>query len=94
MPRQYFQKGTSGNPKGRPKNIRIEVREILEGKGCCPFSVLADLAMSCPSPKVRCEAASELARYIAPQLKSVEITGENKSPLSIIMNLRDMTSHK
>jgi hypothetical protein len=86
-----FKPGMSGNPKGRPagsKNEkRYEVRKILEEHGCDPFAELAKLAMNARSEKVRCEAAAELAQYIAPKLKSIEHRGDNFSPINHIINL-------
>lgn len=91
MAKHLFKPGESGNKNGRPagsKNKkRFEVAEILERCGCNPFEELAYLAMNAKSEKVRCEAASELAQYVAPKLKQIEHTGNADSPVQFIMNL-------
>src|SRR5580692_2662178 len=88
----HFKKGVSGNPGGVPKEGRYNVRNIIRDvriaykdgrieKGFNPFIKLAILAATAKSEKVQCEAASELASYLAPKLKSVEVTGEGARPL-------------
>jgi hypothetical protein len=94
LKRVGFKKGVSGNPLGRPKKEKLDVRSILKNilithrdgtvtRGFDPFTKLAILAATSRSEKVQCEAASELASYIAPKLKSVEVTGEAARPLMI-----------
>ncbi|MHB1222413.1 MAG: DUF5681 domain-containing protein [Gammaproteobacteria bacterium] len=83
----YFKKGQSGNPGGRPRGKSYDVAKILEEAGCNPFLVLAKLALESRSDKVKCEAASQLARYIAPQLKSIEHSTSEDSKLNITLNL-------
>lgn len=85
--------GESGNPAGRPKGSmnRIDVRERCEALGCDPFRVLAQIAngdheglmvsASAISLQSRLKAATELASYIAPKLKSIEVQtdGDNET---------------
>lgn len=65
----------------------FEVAEILDKAGCNPFKVLAEIALNAKSMKTRCEAASQLARYIAPQLKSVEHKGSVSAPFRFVLNM-------
>lgn len=88
-----FQPGQSGNPSGRTagsKNkAKFEVAQILKDLNCDPFKILADLATSARSEKVRCEAASELAGYVAPKLKSIEVTTDPDNPVLVNINLKN-----
>lgn len=87
--------GESGNPAGKPKGTvnRIDVRERCEALGCDPFRVLAQIAngdhegLMVPAAAIslqsRLKAATELASYMAPKLKSIEVqteeTGETRN---------------
>jgi hypothetical protein len=95
-----FQKGKSGNPAGRPKDthrIRFDVAEICKKNGCNPFEILAQIAAATidipPEQKkyltarIRMEAAAELAQYLAPKLKAVELSADADNPVQVTINL-------
>lgn len=96
-----FKKGQIANPAGRPigsgTKFRFNVSEILrdlkyidekgESKvGFNPFEQLAKLAIYSKSDKVKCEASSELASYVAPKLKHIEHASDAESPFTITLN--------
>jgi hypothetical protein len=95
MAEHLFKKGQSGNPAGRPKGSKNRViydssaiATILNTMGCNPFKELAKLAMKAKLESVRCNAASELAQYVAPKLKSVEISNSDDTSVSLTINTR------
>lgn len=95
---QDFKKGVSGNPGGRPKGARSKVRhdvgQTLKDQGCNPFIILAQIALGNVeynngrdiTARLRMESSSELAQYIAPKLKSIEITGDEANKISLNLN--------
>jgi hypothetical protein len=83
-----FKPGQSGNPEGRPKGSKnkntIEAIEILEKKGMNPLEVMADMAMDeNVSESVRARLLCELASYIYPKRKAVEISGPDDEALTV-----------
>lgn len=95
-----FKPGQSGNPGGKPKGtkskIRFDVAAILKEEGCNPFKILAQIALGNPEynrgqqlgAMVRKDAASELCAYVAPKLRSIEITGDEAlDRLQLIFNI-------
>lgn len=86
-----FKPGNCANPNGRPKGsktkLRYEVLAALQELNFDPFKKLVDLALNARSERVQCDAASELAQYIAPKLKAVEISADRDSPVQFTINI-------
>lgn len=96
MPRKLFVKGQSGNPGGVPKNpknpkkkARLKVQEILDMLDFKPFHEMVEMYRNpLTKPKYKVDLLIELAGYIAPKLKSVELTSDNENPFIINLNLQ------
>ncbi len=87
-----FKKGEGGNHGGMPhlrgkawKSIKVD--EILKARGCCPISILAEIAMNSEQEALRCKAAEALASYIAPKLKQIEHKGDAQNPFTFTINI-------
>ena len=84
-----FTKGTpkppnSGRKKGQPTRLQLEARIRLEELGCDPLEGMARLAMdSRNSAELRGKMFSDLARFIYPQRKAVELTGGGGGPVEL-----------
>jgi hypothetical protein len=78
----------SGNPSGRPKGSRnkltLEVIDRLEALGCDPIEGMARIAMDEKAElSLRAQMYKELAQYVAPKRKAVEVTGEDGDSLQM-----------
>lgn len=83
-----MEKGKTNNPNGRPPGVpdkrNLKVAERAEALGCDPIAFLCYVVMAdidklkdMPTLDHRISAAKELAGYIAPKLKSVEIKSDD-----------------
>ena len=73
-----FKKGQSGNPGGKKKGTKNKVKfDFLQT--CCdegfnPCLELIKIVRNTKSDHVRVTACSEIASYVAPKLKAIEIS--------------------
>jgi hypothetical protein len=88
-----FKPGNRANPSGRPKGtknkVRFDVSEILSNLKYCPFTHLYKIATDESwSKRERTQAACELAGYVAPKLKAIEINADElKEGFSMVFNV-------
>jgi len=82
-----FQPGKSGNPSGRPKGSKSAKTKLIESKleefDCDPIEGMVKIALDEKVPAaVRGKMFAELAGFVYPKRKAVEITGDlgNKTP--------------
>lgn len=79
-----------GRPKGSPRvggrvkgtpNLRTqELIDMVAASGQDPFAVMIDLLTN-EDLHLRFQAAKELAQYLRPKRKAIEVTGDDGEPL-------------
>ncbi|WP_424361407.1 hypothetical protein [Methylocystis parvus] len=79
----------SGRKVGTPNKRTRSIEEKLEVLGCDPIEAMARLAMDESEPSaLRFAALKELAQYVAPKRKSIEVQS-NESPPFVIISRQD-----
>lgn len=77
---------TGGRKTGTPNKRTQDVTALLDRLGCNPIVGMAQIAMDTSfAPELRGRMFAELAQYVAPKRKSVEIDGEEKE--RIVFNI-------
>ena len=80
-----------GRQKGTPNKRTMAVAERLEALGCDPIEGMAGIAMDENAELgLRAQMYKELAHYIAPKRKAIEVTGEGGGPVKTEMTVREL----
>lgn len=78
----------SGRKKGAPNKRTVELQAKLAALGCDPIAGMAKIAMGKKNtPELRGRMFAELAAYLFPKRKAVEISGEGVSPVNYTFNM-------
>lgn len=73
---------TGGRTAGTPNKKTAEAMERLEALGCDPLEGMAMLAMdSANAPELRGRMYAELAGYVYPKRKAVELAASVETPV-------------
>jgi hypothetical protein len=79
-----------GRQKGTPNKRTLAVADKLEKLGCDPIKGMATIAMDENQPmQLRASMYRELAQYIAPKRKAVEVTGDEGGPVKTELTFRE-----
>lgn len=81
----------SGRKKGTPNKKTQDLFEICEKAGLNVFEGMVEIAINCEDPEKRYPKLVELAKYLYPKRKELDIQGALE-PIEVI--LRDYTSKK
>jgi hypothetical protein len=74
----------AGRKKGVPNKATLDVQARLAALGCDPIEGMALIAMDAANPpELRGRMYSELAQYVAPKRKAVEMGGPNGRPVEV-----------
>ena len=77
-----------GRKTGTPNKRTLAVAEKLETLGCDPIEGMARIAMDENAELgLRAQMYRELAHYIAPKRKAMEVTGEDGGPVKTEMTV-------
>ena len=92
-----FRAGQSGNPRGRSKGSKNKqnqaVIDRLEELGCDPIEGMARIAMDDRAElSLRAQMFKELAQYVAPKRKAVEMKTE--AEISLVDLIRSIDERK
>jgi hypothetical protein len=83
MPRQ--KPVGSGRKTGTPNRRTKTIEDKLAALGCDPIEAMARLAMDDNEPStLRFAALKELAQYVAPKRKAVEVSSAENQPVIVI----------
>lgn len=75
-----------GRQKGTPNKKSTDIKRIIEGLGCDPIEGMARIAREAEAAKdhpVALAAYKELAQYMYPKRKAIEITGEDGGAIQV-----------
>lgn len=70
----------SGRKKGTPNKSRETLLEICARRGVVPFEALIEIYQTAEKEETQLAAIKEAAKYIYPQLKAIEHSGEINNP--------------
>lgn len=80
--KHFIDRKTGGRTRGTPNKRTVEVAGRLDALGCDPIEGMALLAMDpFNSPELRGRMFAELAQYIAPKRKALEMTADPPEPV-------------
>jgi hypothetical protein len=82
---------TGGRQKGTPNKASLPVAEKLEALGCDPIAGMAGIAMDEKnSPETRGRYYSELAQYLYPKRKALDVSDQQPTMINVNTDLDDL----
>src|SRR5829696_6196646 len=80
-----------GRQRGTPNKKTQTVADTLAELGCNPIEGMAKIAMDEQAELgLRAQMYKELAQYVAPKRKAVEVTGEDGGPVKTEITVREL----
>src|SRR5438128_8957355 len=84
---------TGGRTAGTPNRKTRDAAELLRSLGCDPIEGMVRIAQDeRHTPELRGKMFSELARYVYPQRKAVELSGADSEPVEVVVSWASSTS--
>ena len=85
---------TGGRAAGTQNRKTRDVAELLRSLGCEPIEGMVRIAQDeRHSPELRGKMYSDLAQYVYPKRRAVEVTGAEAEPLQVIVSWQDSSRH-
>jgi len=79
---------TGGRRKGTLNRNTLSIKEKLDGIGCDPVMELAEIAMDSKNPiEIRVGCLSEIASYVYPKRRPVDISSDESTVTNVITKL-------
>jgi len=79
---------TGGRTRGTPNRRTQDVQALLARIGCDPIEGMASIAMDRQNPvEIRARMYAELAQYIAPKRKAIQVDGGEKSRVTFNLGI-------
>lgn len=86
-----YKKGESGNLKGKPKGsrdkFRPDVAKMFREWDFNPLLELQKIYKATPNDLVKARCCTELAKYFAPQLRSIELSADERALFKFTVNI-------
>lgn len=79
---------TGGRVKGTLNKSSVEIQARLKELGCNPIEGLAKLAVSTENEDIKFKCYKELAQYVAPKLRAIELKTENSNNIGIAERMK------
>jgi len=77
---------TGGRTAGTPNRKTRDVGELLRSLGCDPIEGMVRIAQDeRHNPELRGKMYAELARYVYPHRKAVEVSGADAGPVELVV---------
>ena len=85
---------SGGRTKGTPNKRTLDIQHRLEELGCDPIEGMATIAMNdSHAPELRGRMYAELAQYVAPKRKAVEVVAEvNEGVRQFVANADELVA--
>lgn len=81
--KQFGNRG-KGRPKGSKNKNKYDVAAKLDLAGCDPVTEMVQMIRDPDvKPEVKANLLKELVKYIAPQQKAVEVSGDADNPVAL-----------
>ena len=97
MPKVEPSRKTGGRAKGTPNKKTLEVIERLKELKCDPIEGMAKIAKDAyeeGDKQLAGQMYKELAQYVAPKRKAIEVSGDTDNPLAISLIERTIVKAK
>lgn len=85
----------AGSGRKKTTQNRVTVTDILRDMKCDPIEGMARIAMDAKQPmSLRAKVYSELAQYLYPKRRAIELTGADGSPIELNVSATELLTSR